>query len=183
MSGERHDVIVVYAGRRPSPEGFPEGNVEQVARRLEQLMSRLRPRLVVGSAAAGADLLALEAAIRVDAQAHVVLAGDQAEFRESSVADVGQDWARRYDALLRHPSIQTEVSPLVRGDSDATYRAATQRIWDVALAARRPGEEIVVVPIAKPRREGVDHTEELVAQQDARGGVVIRIDPTIEEPT
>jgi hypothetical protein len=93
-------VIVAYAGRRPSPEGFPEGNVDSVARRLEQLMAGLRPRLVVGSAAAGADLLALKAAIRVDAQARVVLAGDEAEFRKSSVADVGPDWARQYDALL-----------------------------------------------------------------------------------
>jgi hypothetical protein len=142
-------------------------------------MSGLRPRIVVGSAAAGADLLALGAAIRAGAEARVVLAGDTTAFRESSVADKGQDWVRRYDALLDDSRVQLEVVERIEDDSEATYRAATKSIWQMAQAARRKDEEVVVVPVSTPRQRGVDHTEELVAFQEAADGVVIRLEPTV----
>lgn len=75
-------VIVVYTGRRPSgAKGlFPDDNLAFVQERLERLLVGLRPRVVVGSAAAGADLLAAAAAANVGADVHLIAAGPVDEF-------------------------------------------------------------------------------------------------------
>jgi hypothetical protein len=167
-------MILLFAGRRPSSDDFPHDNVDFVAAQVDQLVAGLRPRAVVGSAAAGGDLLVLEAAAKLDVPAHIVLAGDSDAFLASSVQDKGEDWARRYRAVL--PGAET-VREIERSDaSEDSYHAVTLAIGDVGRRLANDGEEIVVLAVSKPRDGGVDHTEELVQQHRARH-LVLRIDP------
>lgn len=168
-------MILVYAGRRPGSAAFPAANVEFVGEQIEQLLEGLRPRVVVGSAAAGADLLVLGAALRVGAGAHVQLAGTRAAFREGSVADKDPTWGRRFDALLAQRAVTTTEIALAQ-DAEESYRAVTAELLRKAADVREVGEEIVVLAVSVPRK-GVDHTEELVEAQRAAGGLVLRIDP------
>lgn len=169
-------MIVVYAGRRPGA-GFPEDNVTFVAEQIERIVKGLRPRLVVGSAAAGADLLVIEAATRSGVPAHVLLSGDQAAFRESSVADKGGAWTLRYDVQLGLPSVRVEE--VARGEDDgASYRAVTARITTTAEAQLQPNEQLVVLAAWAPRDGGgVDHSQELIAYHEARGRLALTLDP------
>lgn len=172
-------MIVAYAGRRPSEDEFPEAYKDNVGDLLDQLLVGLQPRMAVGSAAAGSDLLALQGAVKAGARAHVVLPGGRDDFRASSVVDRDGEWGVRYDALLASDSVIENPLDLDPGGDDATYRAATERIWSVANAERDVGEGLIVVVVAGSRAEGVtDHTEELAARQQAEGGLLIRIDPT-----
>jgi len=168
---------VVYAGRRPGAD-FPESNVDFVAEQVQRVVVGLDPRLVVGSAAAGGDLLTIEAATAAKVpEVRVVLAGDRTSFRESSVSDKGPHWRVRFDTQLGLDSVQIEEVPLVAGDTDASYRAVTERITAVAEDDLTDGEELVVLAVWKERDGGVDHTQELVAYHEARHRLALRLDP------
>jgi tetratricopeptide repeat protein len=170
-------MILVYAGRRPGAD-FPDENLDFVAEQVERLIVGLNPRLVIGSAAAGGDLLAIEAATSAKVrEVRVLIAGDRESFRNGSVSDKGRDWEIRFDTQLRLDGVHVEEVALVDGDGDATYRAVTERISAVAEAELEDGEELVVLAIWKERDGGVDHTKELIAHHEARNRLVLRIDP------
>ncbi len=169
-------MIVVYAGRRPGPD-LPEDNVPFVSEQVERVVAGLRPRLVVGSAAAGADLLVIEAATRSKLPVRVLLAGTRAAFRAGSVADKGRAWELRYDTQLDLPSVAVEEVALA-GDGEASYQAVTKRISRTAEDQLEDEEELVVLAVWAPRSaDGTDHTEEMVAHHEARGRLVLKVDP------
>src|SRR5215210_2144377 len=172
-------MILLFAGRRPSSEDFPDDNVSYVGRQVEQLIAGLRPRAVVGSAAAGGDLLVLEAAAKLEIDAHVVLAGDRETFVASSVLDKGEDWARRFRAVVPRAAPLHEIDR--SADSEDSYRAVTAAITALGEELRQAGEEIAVLAVSKPRdTAAVDHTEELVAQHRA-AHLVLRVEPARRE--
>ena len=181
MTGD--DVILVYAGRRPSDEKgvFPPSREEYLVERVERLLTGLRPGHVVGSAAAGSDLIVLEVATRLGIAATVVLAGDPASFAASSVEDK-PGWRPRFDAVVQGPHVTVE-SLATRGDAGDGYRAVTRHMLERARqlrdAAREQGDDSHVVGLllsAGSRGEG-DYTEDLGLQLEAAGELVLRLDP------
>jgi hypothetical protein len=152
-------MIVVYGGGRPSGSGraFWESRIEQVLAQLELMIAGLRPRLLVGSAAAGADLLVLSVATKLAAEfnvaRHVVTAGDEAAFRAAVVDRVGHEWTRRYDgATPFHKLTELDVAP-----DDAGFAAVNDEIVRLARAARHDGEPVVCIRVGPPRdRPGRD---------------------------
>lgn len=169
-------MIVVYAGRRPGAD-FPDDNLGFVADQIKQVVIGMRPRLVIGSAAAGADLLVIEAATGADIPVRALVAGDEASFREASVSDKGPDWERRYDTQLGLPGVKVVRVELVPDDMEASYRAVTSRISEIAEKEVAKNEEIVVLAVARRRRNKADHTEDLIAHHEARGRLALRLDP------
>jgi hypothetical protein len=165
-------VIVLYAGRRPGVD-FPDSNVDFVGQQLVQLLGGLRPRVIVGSAAAGADLLALEAAEALGIEAEAIVVGDRDEFRSDSVADKGAEWEQRYDHQLNR--VQLEELPRLETASDS-YRAVTRRIVERGEELAREGESIVILAVAAAR-DASDHTEELVQHGRSPNRLALRIDP------
>lgn len=163
-------MILLYAGRLPSAEGFPDANVPFVAAEVARLLRGLSPRLVVGSGAAGADLTVLDAAISLGIAARVVLAGSVDEFRASSVAE---GWGERYRRVLASSGVEVIELPRVPGDDEASYRAVTARIW----AEGGGHDESRVVLTLSGERPGGGHTEELVDLQLQAGGLALQIDP------
>ncbi|HXS46286.1 MAG TPA: tetratricopeptide repeat-containing protein [Solirubrobacterales bacterium] len=172
-------MIVAYAGRRPSEDGFPEAREAEARERIARLLAGLQPRLIVGSAAAGADLLMLEGGLVVGAEGRVVLAGIPDTFRESSVADKGEAWEQRYSQVLNHEDVTVESTKRIDGDEKASYKAVTDRIWELAHEELEDGEGLLVVIVSHPREGSTDHTEELAGLQELDGGVVLRIDPLL----
>jgi hypothetical protein len=165
-------VIVLYAGRRPGVD-FPDSNVDFVGDQLVQLLGGLRPRVVVGSAAAGADLLALEAAEALEIEAEVMVVGDRDDFRGRSVADKGAGWERRYDHQLDR--VKLEELPGLEAARDG-YRAVTRRIVERGEELAGEAEPIVIVAVAAAR-DILDHTEELVQHGRNPNRLALRIDP------
>jgi hypothetical protein len=166
-------MIVLFAGRRPGTAEFPESNVEFVGEQVAQLLGGLRPRRIVGSAAAGADLLALEAAETHGLEAEAVITGDRDAFCEASVADKGAAWERRYRHQLERVPIEELPS---QATSEESYRAVTRRIMERGEQLAEQHEAVVVLAIAAAR-DSVDHSDELAQHALQPGRLVLRVDP------
>lgn len=181
-----HDLAVIlsYAGRLPGPVEFPDDNIEYVREQVQRLIANLHPRLVVGSAAAGADLLVIEAALKSRSDAKVVLAGTVSEFRESSVAGRGAEWERLFDGLVDHERVDVIEVPRRENDTDS-YQAVTTAIRAKADSEALDDEPIVGLNVSGTR-DGVDHSAALASAQELREQLVLRLDPSrrhTETPT
>ena len=183
-------VILVHAGNRvdaPDRDAaprFPPSQVEFVRFRLSRLLDVLRPE-VVSAAAAGADLVLLEEALRLRLQVHVVLPCARDRFLEASVADLGDEWAHRYErvvAALAH----SKGSRLIEHDEaidGAGLRRGNGHLLDHAqalAAGRQPAQGVLALAV----RPGVGEdppsvTDDFVEQGRLRRLTVIDIDPRL----
>lgn len=178
-------MIIVYAGRRPSGEdgAFPPSREEYLAERVERLLTGLSPTRVVGSAAAGSDVIILEAAARLGIPATVVLAGEVESFAAESVDDK-PGWRPRFDALLSAPQVTVEPLALSESDGDA-YKAVTRHFIERAQVLQREAEAeqadpaVVGLLLSGGSRGEDDYTEDLGLQLQAAGHLVLRLDPKI----
>ncbi len=176
-------MILVYAGRRPSEEGgaFPPSREEYLTERVRRLIAGLRPDRIVGSAAAGSDVIILEVAGEFGIPATVVLGGDVESFAAESVDDK-PGWRQRFDAVMQAPNTTVETLDLDGGGGD-TYRAVTRRISERAaelngaLEADGSESELVGLLLSGGSRGRHDYTEDLGRQLEAAGHLVLRLDP------
>ena len=97
--------VLAFAGHmidapdRRTPR-FPASLVAAVASAIRAEIARLHAPIVYTSAASGADLLFIEAALERGAEVNVVLPFDKADFVRTSVAPAGDRWLRRFDDAL-----------------------------------------------------------------------------------
>lgn len=97
--------VVAFAGHmidapdRATPR-FPPALEPAVAAALRAHLAQLHTPIIYCSAACGADLLLIEAALAIGAEVNVVLPFDRGDFVATSVAVGGDDWVRRFDAAL-----------------------------------------------------------------------------------
>src|SRR4051794_39156695 len=176
-------VILVYAGRRPSGEDgpFPASREEYLRERVERLLAGLRPTAVVGSAAAGSDIVVLEVATQLGIAATAVITEDLEAFATDSVED-HPGWRTRLDAVLDSPLVEVER---VHGAEPgaAGYRAVTRRIIkravDMRSAERTTHPEAVLLGLVLSggRRGAEDYTQDLRDQLEAAGEFVLGLDP------
>ncbi|KOG33717.1 tetratricopeptide repeat-containing protein [Streptomyces resistomycificus] len=179
-------MIVVFTGRRPSgPDGvLPDSAVGWLEERLKLLFAGLRPRLAVGSAAAGTDLLAAGAALRAGIPVDLLVTEDPEAFVAASVADRGRQWEERYRTLTARAEAALIPVPGAQADDDgfravnqAILRHARDRRGESAQPADDP-EELVVVAVTEGDREGEDHTGSLIRAAQANGDLVLRLSPS-----
>jgi hypothetical protein len=136
QSGPSGSVLAV-SGRRIDPDGadqprFPAGNEALVALRIRDMMLSTTAKVVVCSGACGVDILALEAAAELGLSRRLVLPFSREKFRATSVADRGEDWGSRFDAILQQLPGEdiVELNPPQSGDQ--AYAAANSEILDQA---------------------------------------------------
>jgi class 3 adenylate cyclase len=97
--------IVAFAGHmidapdRALPR-FPAALVPAVRAAVREHVAQLNTPIIYTSAACGADLILIEAALDADAEVNVVLPFDREDFVRTSVATAGDDWVERFDAAL-----------------------------------------------------------------------------------
>jgi hypothetical protein len=128
---------MAVAGRRIDAEGaaerrFPAENEAVVTARLRDILVSANGQAVVCSAACGTDILTLETAGHLGLRRRVVLPFSRQQFRAGSVADRGETWGRRFDAILEQLTdsdiVELNLQP---GDKNA-YVAANAKILDEA---------------------------------------------------
>ena len=112
--------VVAFAGHMIDAPGralprFPAALAPLVREAMREQLARLNQPIVYTSAACGADLVFIEAALEVGAEVNVVLPFDRGDFLRSSVAVGGEGWVQRFDAALArvaHVTMATEESHL-----------------------------------------------------------------------
>jgi hypothetical protein len=189
MSSAHGSRVAAIAGRRiDAPDAkaprFPSSAASEVKTAVQRLLRDHDIRLVVASAACGADILALEAASDLGIRTRIILPFDRERFRATSVVDRGEEWGQRYDAVLERADAEGDVLLLEGGndDDDAAYGRATERIVADALAfARAAGSTPLAIAIwdERPRDSG-DATRDFIDRASAAGMDLVSI-PTLAE--
>lgn len=132
-------MIITLAGRRIDEENaetprFPLANVKKVQEQIETLFSERGVKGLVCSAAAGADLIALEAAKKLNIKRRIILTSSREDFRENSVADRPGEWGEIFDKVYKELSDSrdiVEVKSAAKGDD--LYLEANDTILNEAL--------------------------------------------------
>jgi hypothetical protein len=140
--------VLALAGRRIDAAGaeerrFPPENEAMIAVRIRNMMVAAASQAVVCSAASGADILALEGAAQLGLGRRVVLPFSRQQFRATSVADRGEDWGRRFDAILQQMQSKDVLELNLQSGDNVAYAAVNSKIIDEALGwasttGRRP---------------------------------------------
>ncbi len=172
-------VIVVFAGNRidgpdrADPQ-FPPGNEGAVSRRLGEVLASIAPRLVVGAAAAGADLLVHEAAARLAITRHVVLPLPVSEFRARSVADSSPEWESRFERALADAAAVTIEDCSEAGD---VFRTGNTRIQALAASLAADSEPVTALVVRPPSSGEPSVTDHFATEAADRGWPVVDVDP------
>lgn len=182
MSSSVRSGIAAVAGRRidaPDAERkFPPSAESVVKGDVKRILSDRSIGVLVASAACGADIVALEAAMELGVRTRIILPFDRERFRETSVVDRGEEWGQRYDAILNQaarPDIV--VLEAGEGDDDDAYGRATARIVDEASTlARERGSTPLAIAIwdERPRDSG-DATKDFMDRASAAGMHIVSI--------
>lgn len=129
---------IALAGRRTDvagshPPRFPLNNTARVRDELTKLFLDTKARALVSSAACGADLTALQVAVELGMECHIVLPFKRPKFKRVSVADRPGDWSSLFDKLLDCLP-QGAVTVLQKpGSSDVdAFEAANREIVELA---------------------------------------------------
>jgi hypothetical protein len=139
-------MIVALAGRRIDAANteaprFPSANIALVRERIRNVLIELGTSALVCSAAAGADLLALEAAASLGLRRRIVLPYGREQFLNDSVRDRPGDWEWSFQRAYSDARGQGDLHALrLIGTPDEAYLRATHAILDDAqeLAAAEP---------------------------------------------
>ncbi len=139
-------MIIALAGRRidkadSQDPRFPLKNVERVARGLHGLLVEHGATIIVGSAACGADLIALTEAGKLGLRRKIILPFDRATFRQGSVMDRPGEWGSVYDTVLDEVDAAGDLIVLSRVRDLDPYSVTSERILDEAVELARQLEE------------------------------------------
>ena len=177
---------VVHAGNRvdadvgTNPRRFPASQVPVMRERLGRLLESLRPEVVVSAAAAGADLLLLQEALRLGFAVHVVLPSRREMFRERSVVDRGDVWIESYDRVLDVVARRPDSCALVEHDLPAIpegYREGNQVVLDHARDLTGGGALLAVAVRPRDRGTPTSVTDDFVERARSQGVTCIDLDP------
>jgi hypothetical protein len=185
-------VIIVFGGVQADPPGsppyrFPASQVDDVSTRVQNLLSSLSPRLLVGAAASGSDLVFLEQALGLGLKPRIVLPFPVDRFRQTSVESRGPDWVRRYEHVLAEVSAgRAELEILDEPEDDDVYVRTNERLLARARDLRLDGEEIVVIVLRPSASDGRSVTDDLAERGQMAGFLVLDLDclrPAADRPT
>lgn len=129
--------LTAMAGRRIDAAGardrrFPPENEALVSQRISNMLVATASTGVVVSAACGADILALENAADLGLSRRVVLPFSRDRFRTTSVADRGEEWGKRFDAIMEGLGRDDVIDLGLDGKEDDAYAATNVKILDEA---------------------------------------------------
>jgi hypothetical protein len=173
--------VLALAGRRPDAQGtevrrFPPENAAGVRSRLRGEMAAHHARALVCAPAAGADLLALEAAGELGVRRRVILPFSRARFRETSVVDRPGGFGPIYDRVLDAVEAAGDLVVLqVPGTDEAAYAAANEAILDEAARLAAPDPPVAVVVWDGRSRGPDDATAAFADAARGRGMAILEI--------
>jgi hypothetical protein len=165
---------VALAGRRidlPSanPERFPMRNIEQVQLAIQVKLAEHGARWMVSSAAAGADLVGIRAAVALGLGYRLILFASVKEFAEKSVQDRGPYWEKEFERLLAATSTENlSFVPKQATDSD-TFKAVNEQILreTISLASLKSSTPISLAVWEGQPKENDDFTVDFIRRSTA----------------
>ncbi|MCZ4541350.1 hypothetical protein QNA14_15135 [Dietzia kunjamensis] len=174
-------MILIYAGSQPDSEGraearFPQATEDEITDRIRGLLHDLKPRLVFGALAAGADIIIAEATRKEGIPFKALLPFDADTFRETSVSGSGNRWTQRYDRLIAEVDFECldeEVQDSAYADHNAAMLDAAARI------AEDEGERLwclLIRPTPDSATKG-SVTDDMASRAEGRGLLTLDIDP------
>lgn len=121
--------VAVLGGRRVDPPGarlerFPPTAISSVREDLRELLLEERIGLLISSAAAGADLLGLDVALKIGIRCDVVLPFEILQFRIRSVMDRGAFWGDLFDSVIARvgSGVTLKILNLSSDDEQQAYK-------------------------------------------------------------
>jgi hypothetical protein len=178
-------MIIVYAGSQVDEPGrelprLPANGEEDLAPRVRGMIRSLKPSLIVGALASGADILFARAALAEDIPVRVVLPFGRDDFRRMSVDSRGEPWIGHYDRILADEGVQLVEGSQNVDDTSETFNAHNLSILDEASAiAEARGERVWVVTIRPhPTSDSPTVTDDLVNRAEDRGYLTLDLSPT-----
>jgi class 3 adenylate cyclase/tetratricopeptide (TPR) repeat protein len=134
--------LIVFAGHLPDFPGsgrvrFPESAVPQVRDALFAQLTRMKARVGLVSASAGADLIFTEALQEAGGTLHLVLPWSREEFRNTSVVPYGPMWAPLYEKALESAATVREIGHLYEPHSEVGWEFTMEVTAGIALNAAR----------------------------------------------
>ena len=183
VPNHRNDVVAALAGRRIDAKDakvvqFPLANVPAVKLSLSELLRKEQVGLLICSAASGADLLALDAALDTGIRCRIILPFDPKHFRRTSVVDRPGDWGGLFDRIIS--LVDGEGGLIVlNGDvsAECSYQQANEAIIREAVTASNTRPLAILVWEGRPRAKD-DATAEFRRLASA-AGMLERIVPTL----
>ncbi len=176
-------MIIALAGRRidaPDAEEkrFPLEMKEIVYVRIREFFHKYNVRVLISSAACGADLLAQKAAGELGVERHIILPFEREKLRETSVTDRPGDWGKLFDEIC--DEVEREGNLIVleefAGSDEKAYSAVTTELLNRAENLQSKGEEISAIAVweGKPKSEA-DETDSFIRQTKKRGIKIMEI--------
>jgi hypothetical protein len=174
--------IVALAGRRIDPPHakttrFPARNIERVRNDICRELKNQHAQWLVSSAAAGADLLAVKAAIDLGIASRIVLSPGVREFEQMSVEDRGSYWTQEFENAIS--AIVPENIACIPAEPDVadTFRMINERILSdaVAFSVSRSAKLVCVAVWDGVRRGKDDFSADFVERAVTRGLPVTHI--------
>ena len=160
---------------------FPQRIENQVGQLITQAVQQELERRgkhslrAISSGANGGDILFLEACAALGIAADIYLALEQQAFCRASVADGGDEWARRFEWLCAH----FPVHILAQEADPALNVWQRTNHWMLETAMSHPGSSITVVALWDgDEGDGQGGTRDMVDRAKAAGASTVRIDPT-----
>jgi len=179
----RNGIVAALAGRRIDAKDakvaqFPLANVPIVKLALAELLRKEHVSLLICSAACGADLLALDAALDANIRCRVVLPFDPKRFRQTSVIDRPGDWGILYERVIRVVKSEGYLIVLSGDTSDElSYHRANEVIVQQALTASKTAPLAILVWEGQPRHK--DDATAAFRSLALRAGMLERAVPTL----
>ena len=167
-------LVIALAGRRIDPDGanerrFPPENLELVKDRIRRRLSELMPDILVSSAAAGTDLLALDIAREEHVRSRIVLPFSVERFRVTSVSDQSGSWAELYDGIIQDAGRRGDLVVLeVENEDDRAYRMANDAILNQAVTLADDGEVMALIAWEGTQRTDEDLTASFAQEAQRR---------------
>jgi hypothetical protein len=148
-------MIAALAGRRidaPDAENarFPLEMKEIVYGRIRDFFRERKVKILVSSAACGADLLAQKAARELNIEQHIILPFAREKFRKTSVTDRPGDWGKLFDEICAEVELKGNLLVLqdFKDDEEKAYSAVTIEILNLAESLRLSAAEEQITAIA-----------------------------------
>jgi hypothetical protein len=151
--------------------------MDVVRARIREALRRVNARLLVCSAACGADQAALEAARELGVARRVILPFAESRFRQTSVVDRGEQFGAPFDRTMADLRAENAVVTLDAGDDEAkAYVTANLVILDRAQEqARETADDLVAILVAESPGAYDDAKESFAEEAKARGLRIVSI--------
>lgn len=176
--------VVVFAGHRVDSPGsshprLPEESMDDLKRSIQNCLLDTRARFGYSSAASGSDILFLEAMQAVGGRTYVVLPCDQEQFIEESVAGSGENWVKRFHAVMKNAKEIIIASRERLNLGSVAYDFSNELLYGLAnLRSRQFGTDLVRLAVWDGREgHGRGGTADIVRRWLQRTGDVILLRP------